>query len=109
MANSEEAFNIRLGYLDPKTQEIAKEELRETPEVQQAAIVELRTLLKGCPEIKYRDDDEFLIIFLRACHYYPESAFEKVNILYVIVIFRRISLVTAAPKNKMLKFTARKC
>lgn len=76
--NSEEAFNIRVGYYKPETMEIAKNELRETPEVKEAAIKELRVLLNSCTEIRYKDDDEFLTIFLRACHYYPQSAFEKV-------------------------------
>ncbi|TMW54885.1 hypothetical protein DOY81_000118 [Sarcophaga bullata] len=78
-ANSEEAFNIRVGYFKPDTMEIAKNELRETPEIREAAIKELRELLQSCSEIRYRDDDEFLIIFLRACHFYPKSAFEKMK------------------------------
>uniref|UniRef100_A0A1L8EG29 Putative phosphatidylinositol transfer protein sec14 n=1 Tax=Haematobia irritans TaxID=7368 RepID=A0A1L8EG29_HAEIR len=77
--NSEQAFNLRVGYFTPETMEIAKNELRETPEVKEAAIVELRELLNSCPDIKYRDDDEFLLIFLRACHFYPKSAFEKMK------------------------------
>lgn len=78
-ANSEEAFNIRVGYYTSETMEIAKTELRETPEVKEAAIKELRELLHSCSDIHYRDDDDFLIIFLRACHFYPQSAFEKVS------------------------------
>lgn len=77
--NSNEAFNIRVGYLKPETLEIAKNELRETPEVRDEAILELRRLMHECPEINYKDDDEFLIIFLRACHFYPESALEKMK------------------------------
>lgn len=76
---AEEAFNIRIGYMRPETLEIAKTELRETDEIKEAAIVELRELLHGCEDIRYKDDDEFLIIFLRACHFYPKSAFEKVS------------------------------
>uniref|UniRef100_A0A1A9WKQ6 CRAL-TRIO domain-containing protein n=1 Tax=Glossina brevipalpis TaxID=37001 RepID=A0A1A9WKQ6_9MUSC len=81
-ANSEEAFNIRIGYMRPETIELAKNELRETPEVKQTAIMELRQLLHACPDLHYKDDDEFLIIFLRTCHFYPESAFEKVSQMY---------------------------
>lgn len=77
--NSVEAFNIRIGFVKPETTAIAEKELRETPEVKAAAILELRKLLNACPDIKYRDDDEFLVIFLRACHFYPESAFEKMK------------------------------
>lgn len=79
MENSNEAFNIRIGYTKPESLEVAKKELRETPEVQAAAIKELRELMLACPDIKYKDDDEFLVIFLRACHFYPQSAFEKMK------------------------------
>jgi len=76
---SEEAFHLRLGYLKPETLEIARVELRETEEVKAEAIKKLRELLKATPEINYKDDDAFLTIFLRACHFYPESALEKVR------------------------------
>lgn len=39
--NSEEAFNIRTGFVKPETLEIAKNELRETPEIKEAAIKEV--------------------------------------------------------------------
>lgn len=78
-ANSEEAFNIRIDYAKPETVEFAKNELRETPEVKEAAIKELRELLHADTDINYKDDDEFLVIFLRACHFYPQSALEKVG------------------------------
>lgn len=76
---SEEAFHLRLGYLKPETVEIARIELRETEEVKAEAIKKLRELLKATPEINYKDDDAFLTIFLRATHFYPESALEKVR------------------------------
>lgn len=79
-ANSEEAFNIRVGFVKPETLEIASNELRETADVKAAAIKELRQLLANSDDLHYRDDDEFLLIFLRACHFYPSSALEKVCI-----------------------------
>lgn len=78
MANSNAAFNIRNGYITPETVEIAKDVLRETPEVREAAVKELRELLKAATDLHYKDDDAFLIIWLRACHFYPQSALEKV-------------------------------
>lgn len=81
---SEEAFNLRLNYLKPETLEIARVELRETEEVKAEAIKKLRELLKATPELNYKDDDAFLTVFLRACHFYPEGALEKVRILRVI-------------------------
>ncbi|XP_034098503.1 retinaldehyde-binding protein 1 [Drosophila nasuta] len=76
---SEEAFHLRLGYLKPETVEIARTELRETEEVKAEAILKLRELLKATPEINYKDDDAFLTVFLRAAHFYPESALEKMK------------------------------
>lgn len=77
---SEEAFHLRIGYLKPETLEIARTELRETDEIKAEAIVKLRELLKASPELNFKDDDAFLVVFLRACHFYPESALEKVCI-----------------------------
>jgi retinaldehyde-binding protein 1 len=67
---------------DPETDdilEIARRELRETPEVREKSILELRTLLHNATDLHYRDDDEFLLIFLRPCHFYPESALNLVS------------------------------
>lgn len=82
MANvdiSEEAFHLRIGYMKPDTMEIARAELRETDELRAESLQKLRELLKATPELNYKDDDAFLLIFLRVCHFYPESALEKVR------------------------------
>lgn len=67
-------FSIQTQPLGEEGQEIAKKELRETPEQVKESIAKLRELLKGKPELFFRDDDEILTIFLRPCKYYPESA-----------------------------------
>lgn len=67
---------------DPPSEELlefARKELRETPEIREAAILELRALLKEATDLHYKDDDEFLLIFLRPCHFYPESALKMVS------------------------------
>jgi len=87
---AEEAFNLRLGYLKPETVEIARVELRETEEVKAAAIIQLRELLKATPELNYKDDDAFLTVFLRACHFYPEGALEKVRTIIEIYVLQEI-------------------
>ncbi|XP_055596163.1 clavesin-1-like [Uranotaenia lowii] len=63
----------------PELIEIARRELRETPEVREAAIVELRRLLQLATDLHYRDDDDFLLIFLRPCHFYPDSALKMMR------------------------------
>lgn len=67
-------FAIDTGDMSPEAVEIAKNELRETDEVKEKAIEELRRLLHENTNLHFRDDDDFLLIFLRPCHFYPESA-----------------------------------
>lgn len=67
---------------DPPSEELlefSRKELRETPEIREAAILELRSLLKEATDLHYKDDDEFLLIFLRPCHFYPESALKMMR------------------------------
>lgn len=72
-------FCLDTSPLDETMQELARTELRETPEVREAAIIELRRLLHQNTDLHYRDDDDFLLIFLRPCHFYPESAIKMVS------------------------------
>ncbi|CAO1314626.1 unnamed protein product [Diamesa serratosioi] len=53
---------------------IAEKELRETPELREKSISELRDLLHAATDLHYADDDDFLLIFLRPCHFYVDSA-----------------------------------
>lgn len=91
---AEERFHLRTNYLAPETVELARQELRETPEVKEKALVELRDLLHAATDLHYRDDDEFLTIFLRACHWYPQSALEKVcKQLFLEILTYRLYIV----------------
>ncbi|XP_063698391.1 retinaldehyde-binding protein 1 isoform X2 [Culicoides brevitarsis] len=69
-------FDICTDPPSPAVLEIAKNELRETPEVREQAIKELRELLHEAKELNYGDSDDFLLIFLRPCKFYPKSALE---------------------------------
>ncbi|KAG8238362.1 hypothetical protein J437_LFUL018005 [Ladona fulva] len=61
--------------IGPEMKEIARKELRESPEVVRQGIDTLRALLKGDTDLHLPlDDDAFLVEFLRPCKYYPESA-----------------------------------
>ncbi|XP_073942089.1 alpha-tocopherol transfer protein-like isoform X2 [Choristoneura fumiferana] len=63
--------------------EKAETELRETPEVVEKAIQELRELLKEEKSLNIAiDNDDFLIRFLRPCKFYAESAFKKIQSYY---------------------------
>lgn len=72
-------FDIDVGPESPELLEIARVELRETPEVREASFKELRELLKQNSDLSYRDDDDFLEMVLRCCHWYPESAIKLVS------------------------------
>lgn len=63
----------------PELWAIAEKELRETPEVREKGLAELRKLLKENPDLSFSDDDEFLTIILRTTHWYPESAIKLVS------------------------------
>ncbi|XP_011877614.1 PREDICTED: alpha-tocopherol transfer protein-like isoform X2 [Vollenhovia emeryi] len=67
----------------PEFQEIAKKELRETPEIQKMSIARLQELLKAEKDLKTPLDHEaWLIRFLRPCKYYPESSLTLVKNYY---------------------------
>ncbi|XP_029035446.1 alpha-tocopherol transfer protein-like isoform X1 [Osmia bicornis bicornis] len=67
---------------DESFKEKAKNELRETPEVVQQALKDIRVILKAEPNLVLPDNDEFLQKFLRPCKWYPKSAFELMKRFY---------------------------
>ncbi|XP_076243160.1 clavesin-1 isoform X2 [Calliopsis andreniformis] len=62
--------------------EKARNELRETPDVVQQALQDIRNLLQAEPDLYTPDDDEFFQKFLRPCKWYPKSAFELMKRFY---------------------------
>jgi len=78
-------FCLETGPASAELLEIARVEIRETPDVREKAITDLRNLLHSETDLHYPDDDEFLEIFLRPCHFYPASAIKLVR-FYVYCI-----------------------
>lgn len=76
-------FVLNTSPLDAETREIAERELNETPERIAEAVEELRRLLQENTDLYFRDDEEFLIMFLRPCHFYPESAIKLVSSFFL--------------------------
>ncbi|XP_055682226.1 clavesin-2 [Lutzomyia longipalpis] len=72
-------FTLNLSPLSDSLLELSRVELRETPEIREKSIRELRQLLHEATDLHYRDDDDFLLIFLRPCHFYPESALKMMR------------------------------
>lgn len=72
--------NIR--KLSDELQKIAHDELNETPERIQSDIDALRLWINQTPHLRSRDDDQFLIAFLRGCKYSLEKAKKKIEMFY---------------------------
>lgn len=84
---------------------IAKEQLRETPELREKGIAELRELLKKNSDLCFPDDEEFLVIVLRCCHWYPEGA---IKLLRQMAEFRKEHeklLKGLMPEQEKIPFT----
>lgn len=64
--------------------EIARVQLRETPENRANGFKELRELLQKNPDLKFREDDAFLEVILRCCHWYPEGAIKLVRLQKIV-------------------------
>lgn len=79
MSPSNHPYDIDTSPMNDEIAEISRKELRETPEVRKEAIEELRRLLHNATDLHFRDDDQFLLVFLRPCHFYPESALKMVS------------------------------
>ncbi|XP_012522108.1 alpha-tocopherol transfer protein-like [Monomorium pharaonis] len=60
----------------PEAKALAEKELRETDENVKKGIETLRKYLEEDKTLFYCTDDDFLLIFLRPCKFYPESALE---------------------------------
>lgn len=76
-------LTFELDALPEHGRKIAEKELRETPEVKQKAIEDLKKLLEGETEFTYpKDNEEYLVRFLRPCKFYPESARDLIKRYY---------------------------
>lgn len=72
-------FDIETGPESPELLEIARVELRETPEVRQEGFKQLKELIKQNPDLNFPDNEQFMEVILRCCHWYPESAIKMVR------------------------------
>lgn len=73
------SIRVETDPLTPELQEKAQNELRETPEVVQASIEELRVALKAEKNLYWGESDEVLIRYLRPVKFYPQSALALVS------------------------------
>lgn len=85
----------------PEVKEIARKELRETPDVARDAIATLRDLLKEEKDLHVPiDNDLWLIRFLRPCKFYPESALELIKRYYAFKVKHKDVYENLIPSNE---------
>lgn len=72
----------KIRVLSEALQKVAIEELNEVPERIEEDIEAIRTWLKKMPNMKAREDDQFIITFLRGCKFSLEKAKKKIENFY---------------------------
>jgi hypothetical protein len=74
------ALNIR--PLSSELQQVAFEELNEVPERLREDIEAIRLWMSQNTNLKSRDDDQFIVSFLRGCKFSLEKAKKKIEMFY---------------------------
>lgn len=72
----------KIRKLSDELQKIAREELNEVPERIESDLAALRVWLNQNKNLKSRDDDQFLVAFLRGCKYSLEKTKKKILMYY---------------------------
>ena len=68
--------------LNSELQKIASEILQETQEKIEDAVPALKDWIRNSPHLRARTDEQFLIAFLRFCHYDLEKTKEQIDAFY---------------------------
>ena len=70
------SFELRMQPVGPEAKAVAEKELREIPENIQEGLAQLKKYLEEDKKLHFKTDDDFLLIFLRPCKFYANSAYE---------------------------------
>jgi retinaldehyde-binding protein 1 len=73
-------FDIDVGPESPELLAIAREQLRETPEIRKEGFEKLKELLKQNSDLNFPDTEQLMEVVLRCTHWYPESALKLVRL-----------------------------
>nr|CAH7740992.1 unnamed protein product [Callosobruchus chinensis] len=98
-------FALDTSPASPATLALAEKELRETPEIVSKALAELRELLKNDDTIYFKDDDETLIMYLRPCKFYAESAHKLMKRIADFKESHKDILENLLPEDEKTAFT----
>jgi CRAL/TRIO domain len=93
-------LNVR--KLSDELQKVACAELNEVPERIQGDVEALRSWLQQATHIKSRDDDQFLVTFLRGCKYSLEKAKKKIEMYYTARTITPEFFANRDPADKFL-------
>lgn len=75
---------VNIRPLNPSLQEKAIKELNEDPERIRKDLAIFKEWIRNSPHIKARDDDQFLVNFLRTCKFSMEKAKEKFEMYHTL-------------------------
>lgn len=75
---------VKIREIHPDLQKKAINELREDPARIEKDLQALREWIKKSPHLKARDDDQFLISFLRGCKYSMETVKQKFDLHFTL-------------------------
>ncbi|KAF7992240.1 hypothetical protein HCN44_001565 [Aphidius gifuensis] len=92
--------------VSPEIEEKAKNELRETVEIIDQALAEMRTYLKDEPDLNVPDDDYFFAKFLRPCKWHAKPAFDLMKRFYRFRINHPRYCENLLPVNEHVTFSS---
>uniref|UniRef100_A0A336LVV8 CSON005744 protein n=1 Tax=Culicoides sonorensis TaxID=179676 RepID=A0A336LVV8_CULSO len=77
-------MSLKIRELSVELSQKAKTDFDETPEKLEQSVSEIREWLKVNPHVKPRNDDQFLVTFLRGCKYDMNVVKEKLESFYTV-------------------------
>ncbi|KAF7991276.1 hypothetical protein HCN44_002838 [Aphidius gifuensis] len=98
---------LELEPLTDSLKEKAKNELRETPEIVNEALAEIRKLIQDEADLIVPDNDYFLTQFLRPCKWYAKSAFALMKRYFRYFKTHPRHCDNLVPKNERAIFLSR--
>lgn len=75
---------VNIRPLNPELQKKAIEELNEDPAQIESYLAQFREWIRKSPHIKCRDDDQFLVNFMRGCKYSMEKVKQKFDLYHTL-------------------------
>lgn len=75
---------IEIRPLNLALQVVAREQLNEEPDKLEEALKAFKQMISEVPHLKARQDDQFLVAFLRGCKHNLNRAVKKLEMFYTL-------------------------